>query len=382
MLMGINTPWTGGTRTHVLSLAKALLASGHRLKLVTDPGVLEEEMTASGIPFERRAAGLPAMLELLSATVERDRPDVLHAHPHEFILESYLLAAMTGIPVVVTIHGEYLMHLRRDSLGRRIAGAVSSVIAVSERVRDYLINNSSLTPDKIRVVPNGIDTEAFRPGRDVSGLRTQLGLRSDELIVMYLGRLDADKESAVMATAEAIPRLARRGIPARGVFVGTGNLCCALKELSRRYAREISSSPSADASIGIDSDILINTGFRRDIPDLLSLADVVVATGRSALEALAVGKPVLAAGRAGYLGLMTPELWQPARESNFGDHGLLPKPEPEVLAGQIHRLHRDSCLKQELGTQLRDLVIDYYDIRRVVREMELIYAEACAGRPD
>ena len=364
VLMGLNAPWVGGTRIHALTLAEALLGRGHRLTLVTDEGMLEDEMTARGIPFARRAAGLKPMLELLLGLVARERPAVLHAHPAASILESYYLHKMTGIPFLVTMHGEYLMHFARNSLGEKIAEAVYAVIAVSGRVRDYLLNGSALPPDKIRVAPNGIDTNEFRPGLDVARLRSALGLQEDATAVLYLGRMDADKRQAILATVETIRHLARYGVNVRGVIVGAGDFFSALTEICRRVNQDTG------------REILTLTGFRRDLPALISLAEMVVATGRAALESMAIGKPVLAVGRAGFLGLVTPDRWGEARETNCGDHGVLPEPDPTAMADLLYYLHRDENLRQTLGIQMRGLVSEDYGIGKVAAEVESIYKEA------
>ncbi|MGE5552917.1 MAG: glycosyltransferase family 4 protein [Betaproteobacteria bacterium] len=368
VLMGLNAPWVGGTRIHVLTLAQALLGRGHRVILVTDPGLLTGEMAQRGIPFVPRVDGLEPMLEMLLGLVDQLQPDVLHAHPAASILESYLLSRITGIPFVVTMHGEYLMHFAQTRLGERLGEAVHTVVAVSDRVREYLLARSALAPEKVRVVPNGIDTDEFRPGRDVSVLRAALGLAPGEQVVMYLGRLDSDKRAAILGTAEAVRLLAGRGLPVTGVFVGIGDLYPALEQVRLQ----------AGSATGREALRLL--GFRRDLPQLLSLADVVVATGRAALEALAVGKPVVAAGRVGYLGLVTPDNWDRARATNFGDHGTLPKPDHTELADLLYHVLAYRVTPDDLGLHLRQLVIEHYDIQRVTGELEAIYRSASRSR--
>ena len=351
ILMGLNAPWVGGTRIHVLTLAQGLIRHNHDLRLVTDAEVLEEETQARGIPVITRVDGLEPMLQLLLDCVHKDRPDLLHAHPAAPIFESYLISRATRIPFVVTMHGEYTMHFTADSLGKKLSRTVAKVIAVSPRVKDYLIRKTPLSPEKIVVIPNGIDTQEFRPGIDTTSIRSELGLTLNERIIMYLGRLDGDKRQAILATANAIQQLATKGTKVHGVFVGCG-----------RLVKELSTYPN-----------LLLTGFRRDLPELLSLADVVVATGRSALEAMAVGKPVLACGKAGYLGPVTPQNWCQAQETNFADHGDLPAPDHRQMASVLL-----SLLSQASPTlELRDLVSTHYGLDLVLEKTEAVYAQIC-----
>ncbi len=367
ILMGLNAPWVGGTRTHVLALAKALIERGHRVVLVTDPGILEEEMARQGIPFVRRVEGFRPMLDLLLEVAAREKPDLIHAHPAASILEGFHLAKMTGLPLVVTMHGEYLMYFQADRPAREIVRTVKAVIAVSDGIKAYLTARSALPSEKITVVPNGIDTEEYHPGLDASRLRSELGLKAGEAVIVYLGRLDADKGDSIMAAAEALGHLARYGAKVKGVFVGTGDLLPALEEKRRRLRSETG------------DERLLLTGFRRDLPRLLSLAETVIAAGRSALEAMAVGKPVLAAGRAGCLGLVTGDNWPRALAANFGDHGLLPPPDPVLMADQLHHLHVRGGLREGIGRELRDLVVRDFDLRAVAARTEAIYREAAGS---
>ncbi|MGE5527740.1 MAG: glycosyltransferase [Patescibacteria group bacterium] len=367
ILMMLNAPWVGGTRIHVLTLAGALIERGHRLVLVTDPGFLEEEMAGRGITFVPRVEGFRPMLDLLLALADKEKPDIIHAHPAASILEGFHLARMTGLPLVVTMHGEYLMHFQRDRPAREICQTVRTVIAVSQGVRDYLVANSALSPAQLTVIPNGIDTREFRPGLETSPLRRELGLRDDEAAIVYLGRLDADKKDSILAAAEAMGYLAKYGVKARGVFVGAGDLLPMLEERRRRLRLETR------------GDRLLLTGFRRDLPGLLSLAETVIAAGRSALEAMAVGKPVLASGRAGYLGLVTRGDWPRALAANFGDHGVLPAPNPVLLADELHHLHARADLRGLLGRELRGLVERDFSLREVAARTEAVYRAAVSS---
>lgn len=355
ILMGLNAPWVGGTRIYVLTLAQGLVRRGHSVRLITDGGVLVEETQARGITALPRRSSLETNLDLLLGEVQKEKPDLIHAHPAASILESFLLSRITGIPFIVTMHGEYPMAFTQDPLGRQVSQGVGRVIAVSENVRNYLLRQTPLTPDKVLVIPNGIDTQEFCPCPISPEDRSKLGLTSDQKVVMYLGRLDADKRSGILATATVIEMLAHEGATVKGIFVGRGSL-----------EGELSGRPN-----------LLLTGFRRDLPQLLRVADVVVATGRSALEAMAIGKPVLAIGKAGYLGVITAQNWPQAVETNFADHGDLPTPDPAIISAELRSLLAQPERCQRLGSTLRHLVCQYYDLNRVLEQTERVYAEVC-----
>lgn len=362
ILLGLNNPAVGGARTHVLALAEGLLRRGHRALLVTDPGFLEEEMRARGIPFRARADGDREMLDLLLSLVERECPAILHAHHGETDREGYLVWQATGLPFVVTVHGLMLWHLE----DRHIAEAARAVIAVSETVAEFIHQRAPALRGKVVVIPNGIDTDEFRPRPDADALRAQAGLAPDERVVMYAGRIAAEKSPAVFAAMEAVRDLAGRGVRIRGLCVGRTDAYV--------HQRVVDLAHETNSDAG--REILRLTGLRRDMPEMLALADVVVAAGRSALEAMAVGKPVVAWGCAGYLGPVTPDNWSTALAANFGDHRGGPGPSPGELADLVDCLLADP---DNRGTDLRDLVIRDCGLDRIAARHEAVYGGPTGG---
>lgn len=369
ILMELNNPGIGGARTHVIALAQALHRRGHRLQFVTDAGFLEREMAARGLHYQPRVNGLEQMVNLLLSLAEREGTEVLHAHAGATELESCIIHEKLGLPYVVTIHGLFLWHLSDADLGDRIAKTVHKVIAVSGLVRDFILKHSRLTGDKVKVIPNGVDLEEFRPGLDAAPLRAELGIEDDEAVVVYSGRLASEKRHAIMAMIDAVRELAKRGLRIRGVFAGKTDV----------YLHSTLVSLCRDARMETGRELLMLTGPRRDIPQLLSLADIVVATGRAALESLAVGKPTVAWGCGGYLGPVTPANWREALNANFGDHGGPPGPSPSEFAGLLDELLRRGQ-SAAMTAQLNDLVSEDCDIKKVAAETESIYGEAIAAR--
>ncbi len=349
IIMGLNAPWIGGMRTHVMSLAQALIKRGHSLILVTDPGVLEDELIARGIPYVVRRKTTGQMVRMLAELVESERPDLIHAHPADFIFEGFLVSQLIGVPFMVTMHGEYIMHFTRDPLGCRIGSVVSKVIAVSEQIKAYLERHSVLEGERIAVIANGIDFGEFTPRPNPAELRSRFGIGQDEIVIMYLGRLDSDKAQAITVTVGVVDLLYKFGEAVKGVLVGQGD--------------------QLDFLAGRKN--LVLTGFRRNIPELLSMADVVVATGRSVLEALACGKPVIAIGRAGLHGLITVDNWEQAVKTNFGDHGCLRQPDLSLVLAYVKM---GLAMSEEERLKLRQLTQGRFDLLKVVSELEQVYA--------
>lgn len=358
ILLAHHAPWVGGTRTHVMALAEQLMRLGHRAVVFTDGGVLQDVMESRGIPFVVRPEG--GLIPFYRQIIRNEGIELLHAHSPGTVEECRQAADDAGLPWVATIHGEYTAGFDRDERGGELARSVQAVIAINGQVRDYLIRCSSVAPAHIHVVANGIDAEEYRPGSGLA-VRRELGLDPDEYVVMFLGRLETDKAQAVWAAARGVCLLRAWGVDARGVFVGGGSLYADLEAFSRENSTPGNPEP------------LILAGVRADVPRLIAACNVMIASGRSALEGLSVGRPVIAVGRAGYVGLVLPEQWVAVRESSFGDHGRWPDADPVETARQLYRLRFDPVLAESLGTRLREYVVRDGSARRMAERVVEVY---------
>jgi len=121
------------------------------------------------------------------------------------------VARRLGIPVFVTVRGVEVDQLQRCSLRRQIVnalGAATGVVSVSHTLRDVLVN-AGVDRSAIRVIPNAVDREMFRPG-ERGDARLRLGLPPDGRLVVSVGNLVELKRHDVLV--EALAR-ARQDVP-------------------------------------------------------------------------------------------------------------------------------------------------------------------------
>ena len=117
-------------------------------------------------------------------------------------------------------------------------------------------------------------------------------------------------------------------------------------------------------------------GYVRDLRGLIRNSDAAIAAGRSALECLAQGRPVVLLGEGGVLGLCQPNVWPAALRSNFGDH-LEPKNfDPAELEAALRALLRPRQDPQELSRWARSQIEKDFDIRTIASQVEAIYQKA------
>ncbi|MFB6353711.1 MAG: glycosyltransferase [Halobacteriales archaeon] len=224
-----------------------------------------------------------------------DGVDVVHVHtPFSMGVAGWRLARRRDVPLVASYHtptSEYVGYLtRRPAIERRLSAVsrawerrffdrASVVTAPSEATRDHLVDAIGVaTP--VEVVPNGVDTDRFRPV-DTDGFRARHDLDGDRPLVGYTGRHGHEKRLDVLVDAAA-------ALDATVVLAGDGP---ARPELERRAA-------------ALDADVRF-LGFldREALPAFYTALDVfafpspVETQGIVALEAMACGTPVVGADR-------------------------------------------------------------------------------------
>ncbi|MFF2211076.1 glycogen synthase [Streptomyces antibioticus] len=130
--------------------------------------------------------------------------DLVHSHTWYAALAGHLAKELYGVPHVVTAHSlEPLRPWKAEQLGggyalsswaeRTAVEAADAVIAVSSAMReDILACYPTLSPDRVRVVHNGIDTGLYRPDHGTDAL-TRIGLDPDRPFVLFVGRITRQK---------------------------------------------------------------------------------------------------------------------------------------------------------------------------------------------
>lgn len=216
----------------------------------------------------------------LKKLIEAHNVDLVHARNRGPAWAAYLAARWTGKPFVTTCHGFWAARDEETKRYNAITAKGDHVIAVSEFIKEHLIEDYGTDPARITVILRGADIEKFHPGAK----RIECGLPRDRPIVMLPGRLARWKGHRVFIDA-------MRGLDAHGVIIGD------VQEEAYRSELEASLPPNVT--------ILPATV---DMPGMLANADVVVsasttpeAFGRVVVEGQAMGKPVVATNIGGSL---------------------------------------------------------------------------------
>ncbi len=355
----------GGAETHIVELSKQLRAQGHDVVIVSNGGVYVPEVTAAGIrhyaaPLHRRDVGdMLRARKLLGEVIRREKPDIVHAHARIPAFLCGTLQASLKFPFVTTAHWVF------DTSGalRYLTNWGERTIAVSDDIKAYLIREYGLPEEHISVTINGIDTEKFSPAVSRERVLAEFCLDGGRPIVSYVSRMDEDRALVARQLIEIAPELDRLVPGMQLLIAGGGNV---YEELRAR---------AEQVNIKLGRTCIVMPGPRTDINEIAAAGDVFVGVSRSALEAMAAGKPVIVAGNEGYQGLFGPEKLEEARLGNFCCRGL-PMSEPAVLRRDLAAaLALPAGEKERLGAYGRQVILDHYSVRRMAQDCLDMYEQ-------
>ncbi len=359
----ITTLDRGGAEFQLLELCRALAARGRvrpAVAFLKGDGELSAEFLAAGVAVAQVGQASPWSAAALLREV---RPDVLHTHLFKADLLGAALARRCGVPALVsTKHNEdpYLLEPLWNRLGRAAAARAGRVIAISQAVARFTRETLAIPEGKVREIRYGLDPDRI-PRGDGAAFRAALGIAPDAPLVVAVARLSRQKGLDLLVEAA---RILRERIPAaRVVLVGRGEEERALRDLAR--------------SRGLDGTVVF-AGFLADAAPAFAAADVVAMPSRwegfglVALEAMASGRPVVAADVGGL-----PEV--------LGDQGtLVPPGDAKALAAALERALAPGSLAAvrsgAAGEPLLRRVREEFSLDRAAGAHESLYEEVLGRR--
>ena len=250
-------------------------------------------------PVGKKSPFTLLMARKLRRLLREEKVDVLHARSRLPAWVAYLawkdMPAGTRSVFITTVHGSYSVNRYSEIMTRG-----QRVIAISEFIRDYILDNyPGVDPEKITVIPRGVDPECFpsgfAPGKPwLDQWRLTCPQLQSKALITLPGRITRWKGHADFI--DIISALKQDGTDVHGLIAGGAH------PDRQRFQRELRRMV---ATKGLDNDITF-LGQRDDLREVLSVSDVVLslakepeAFGRTALEALSLGRPVIAYGHGG-----------------------------------------------------------------------------------
>ncbi len=298
-------------------------------------------------PFDARTlSAVPAVRRMIRTI----RPAIVHGHSSIGGAVARLAAARTPTALVYTPHG--LFPSRAAYMTERALGRLTDrLIAVSDSEAQLARRLRLVAPERVVVIPNGIDLA--EPAPAPIDLRARLGVGPDAPVIGTVGRLVHQKAPDVFV--EACRRVARAVPHACFVLVGDGSL-------ADQVRAQIDSSGISDRFL-----------LLQDCPNgeaLMSQFDVFVLTSRyeagatyAAMEAMRARTPVVLTDVVG-----NSDAVEPGR-SGF----LVPADDPGSMAETVVRLVRDPALRHHVGEGGRARMEARFDVRETFATLAALY---------
>lgn len=310
--------------------------------------------------------GLQFPLLRLKKIFQICRPHIVHTR-NWGALEAVPAARLAGVPVVIHSEHGYETHnmdglpLRQRAFRRFVYSMADTVFTVTRELRDYHARQAWLSPERIAVIPNGVDSQRFSPSASARAqIRAELGIAPATLVLGTVGRMVPIKDyGTLLDSADA---LAQRGLDVHLLLVGKG------PELPALQARA-AALPSLAGKITF-------LGASDSVPDLLNAMDIFVLTSLSEgmsntlLEAMATGLPVLATRSGG-----NPEV---IGEGNV--NWLFSPRDVRGLADLVERLARNAAARASQGEQARNRILEEFSLQRMWQRYADLYTQAIARR--
>ncbi len=320
-------------------------------------GPLEEDVAALGVPI--RVLGLGKHIwrrrttRELTLALRQALPDILHCHSFRPNFHGCLSGQAIGIPhIIITQHDARIRthHALVNWWLRRIPSAI--VMSVSPPVAEEYIHRCRYSRERVRALPNPVDTDLFRPGSPGHSVAAELGIQGNSPVIGMVGGL---------ARAKGHPHLLHAFVQVRQAFpdaalllIGDGPQRARLEALTVELGQ---------------SDRVHFVGLRRDVHRLLPLLTTYAQSslwesdGIAIKEAMACGVPVVATATTGARNILQD------RELGL----VCPIGDADALADALIRVCGDSDLASRLGQAGRERCVEHFSAEQYAVQLRELY---------
>ena len=361
----------GGAERHSIAVMNRLAERGHECHAVYIKNVhtqldrirLRNGGTVRCLNATRYFDG--RALADFAAYISRVRPAaIVAANPYALMYSSLALGlSRLRVRLVVTYHSTRLLGAKEQlqmMLYRLFFWTTDCSVFVCERQRRYWLRRGVFSR-RNEVIYNGVDTEQFCDGgdpRERAILRRVLGFSDADYVIGVPALLRREKNH--LQLVEAIATLRNRGIPARALMIGDGEMRGAVEARARE--------------LNVENDVVI-TGLQQDVRPYIAACDAMVlcsfteAFSVAAIEAMALRRPVVHSDVGGAAEMIVP-----------GCNGFLfPVGDTKALVEKLAIL-ADRTVSTRMGKNARDVVERRFSERTMVDRYERLLLDLCRTR--
>ncbi|MEW9701224.1 glycosyltransferase [Paenibacillus sp. SI8] len=358
VLMIVSRLNIGGTEKYILSISRYLLSKGVEVGVAAKKGPLVNSFERAGISVHLLPIGAEKRASSLSSIIANGGYSLIHAHDSKSFYDVATLSRKLHIPFIASVHGTYL---DRNAV-LAMSKVAKKIITVSPQLSEWLNDEFKIPKHNIHMIPNGIDTSIFSSISEKNKCRMTLRLPRTAQILVYAGRFSFDKYHIARKVILAAEIIAKKNPNFMAILFGPGlsyrlRLIRLANVINRRLGRQA---------------IFIRPALS-NVQNAYYAADVVVGTGRVALEAMACARPVVAVGVKGYCGVVEPENINQIIHNHFGDHGTAAPITVANLSRDCERILNNPKMAQLLGEFGKQTVGSKFSINWIGSKLLEVY---------
>jgi len=323
------------------------------------------------VDVRSRFSKAAASVQLVSRLAQmRSTLDLIHVHGlSQKNVPVALMARAIGKPIVLTLHtsgqDEPQVAAAQGSLARWAFDSAQLVLPVSPNLVRRC-EEGGVDTSAVRLTPNGVDTNRFRPATSEERARLRCDLQWPERdpVIVFVGFFSRDKRPDLLFRAWS--RLAAEGLLSKLVYIGA--TASTYFEIDRSMAAQIRAEAArlgrADDVLFVEATHAVDRYLRA--ADVFVLSSVREAHPVALLEAMSCGLPVIASRLPGSTDVIIED----------GVNGCLVPPDDEAaMANALSAMLGNPAMAGAMGSRARDSVVSRYDIRQTAeRWLDAYYA--------
>src|SRR4051812_14020902 len=358
----------GGAERHSITLMNRLAERGHECHAVYVKSAAQQLdrirlCGAGGIRClnARRYFDRDAIADF-AAHIGRIEPEVIVAANPYPLMYTWLALRQSGMRarIAVTFHSTLLPGAKewlQMLYYRPLFWRADCLVFICKAQQRYW-GRRLLTARRTEMIYNGVDLAHWQPlsERDREFKRVQLGFSPDDFVIGMCAVFRPEKNH--LQLVEAVAALRRKGIPARALLIGDGDMRALIEARAR--------------ALGVAHELVI-TGFQNDVRPFIAAADVAVLCSTSvetlslaALEAMALGKPAVLSDIGGAAEMIDPG----------GNGYLFPAGDTAALIQKLSIL-ADRSLRVRMGRSAREKVETVFSEQEMIDRYERTLQELC-----
>ena len=359
-LMGLEI---GGVETHVLELATELVKRGHDVTVASNGGIFQKDLEEAQVRHlwaplhNKNPFNILKARAILKKDINSNNYDIVHGHAR---IPSAILGGLQKklkFPFITSAHWVFKTRFPYNL----ITNWGERCVAVSDDIKQYLIDNYRYPARNIATTINGINTDKFSSETDISDILREFPIDKKKTQICYVSRMDTDRSAAAFHLIKALVKMRRDDVQA--VIIGGGD----------DYNRLEEEVGKANNILGKDA--IVTTGSRVDINKFIANCDIFVGVSRAVLEAMSASKQVICAGNEGYIGIINDDTYIKARETNFCCRGC-EQSTPELILKDLEELLMDKGESNEN----RNKILTDYSVSKMTDDYEAEYNKLSAKK--